>query len=40
MGIEDNWACVARIIGRYDKHNNKVELFMKINTSVNSHRLK
>ena len=34
MGIEENWACGVRIIGRYDKDNKKVELFIKIKTSV------
>ena len=40
MGIDENQACGARIIGRHDNGNKKVQLFVMIKTSVNLCRLK
>ena len=40
MGIDENWACGVRTTGRYEKNNMKIELFLKIRTSVQLHRLK
>ena len=40
MGIDKNWAYWVRNTGRYEKNNMKIELFLKIRTSVQLHRLK
>ena len=40
MGIDENWAYGVRTTGRYEKNNMKIELFLKIRTSVQLCRLK